>query len=162
MKSVTGCWGWRLRFNGSASTFLPTLPYFRYMFHGGTNFGYWNGESRRSLGWRQGGSKELRVWGMRELGCLETGYGYHCPFWEQNSLHEFLCLGLSSERCIELIKLVWLGADEKGRFLPITTSYDYDAPISEAGDPTPKLFAIRNVISKVPYHFIKRQRLLLI
>ncbi|XP_007445880.1 PREDICTED: beta-galactosidase-1-like protein isoform X2 [Lipotes vexillifer] len=42
----------------------------------------------------------------------------------------------------------WNGADEKGRFLPITTSYDYDAPISEAGDLTPKLFAIRNVISK--------------
>ncbi|XP_006972225.1 beta-galactosidase-1-like protein [Peromyscus maniculatus bairdii] len=42
----------------------------------------------------------------------------------------------------------WNGADEKGHFLPITTSYDYDAPISEAGDPTPKLFALRNVISK--------------
>ncbi|XP_008057060.1 beta-galactosidase-1-like protein [Carlito syrichta] len=42
----------------------------------------------------------------------------------------------------------WNGADEKGRFLPITTSYDYDAPISEAGDPTPKLFALRDVISK--------------
>nr|XP_012595655.1 beta-galactosidase-1-like protein isoform X2 [Microcebus murinus] len=42
----------------------------------------------------------------------------------------------------------WNGADEKGRFLPITTSYDYDAPISEAGDPTPKLFALRNIISK--------------
>ncbi|XP_006867894.1 PREDICTED: beta-galactosidase-1-like protein isoform X2 [Chrysochloris asiatica] len=42
----------------------------------------------------------------------------------------------------------WNGADEKGHFLPITTSYDYDAPLSEAGDPTPKLFAIRNVISK--------------
>uniref|UniRef100_A0A8C6A475 Galactosidase beta 1 like n=1 Tax=Marmota marmota marmota TaxID=9994 RepID=A0A8C6A475_MARMA len=43
----------------------------------------------------------------------------------------------------------WNGADEKGRFLPITTSYDYDAPISEAGDTTPKLFALRNVIGKV-------------
>ncbi|KAM8901167.1 beta-galactosidase-1-like protein isoform 3-T3 [Lycaon pictus] len=42
----------------------------------------------------------------------------------------------------------WNGADEKGRFLPITTSYDYDAPISEAGDLTPKLFALRNVISE--------------
>ncbi|XP_057609133.1 beta-galactosidase-1-like protein [Chionomys nivalis] len=42
----------------------------------------------------------------------------------------------------------WNGADEKGRFLPITTSYDYDAPISEAGDLTPKFFALRNVISK--------------
>ncbi|XP_054441610.1 beta-galactosidase-1-like protein [Pteronotus mesoamericanus] len=42
----------------------------------------------------------------------------------------------------------WNGADEKGRFLPITTSYDYDAPISEAGDATPKFFALRNVISQ--------------
>nr|XP_012384176.1 beta-galactosidase-1-like protein isoform X2 [Dasypus novemcinctus] len=42
----------------------------------------------------------------------------------------------------------WNGADEKGRFLPITTSYDYDAPLSEAGDPTLKLFALRDVISK--------------
>lgn len=31
----------------------------------------------------------------------------------------------------------------------MTTSYDYDAPLSEAGDPTEKLFAIRTVISKV-------------
>ncbi|ELK30540.1 Beta-galactosidase-1-like protein [Myotis davidii] len=43
----------------------------------------------------------------------------------------------------------WNGADEKGHFLPITTSYDYDAPISEAGDVTLKLFALRNVISQV-------------
>ncbi|XP_011918218.1 PREDICTED: beta-galactosidase-1-like protein isoform X2 [Cercocebus atys] len=42
----------------------------------------------------------------------------------------------------------WNGADKKGRFLSITTSYDYDAPISEAGDPTTKLFALRDVISK--------------
>ncbi|XP_014318349.1 beta-galactosidase-1-like protein isoform X2 [Myotis lucifugus] len=42
----------------------------------------------------------------------------------------------------------WNGADEKGHFLPITTSYDYDAPISEAGDVTFKLFALRNVISQ--------------
>nr|XP_020858375.1 beta-galactosidase-1-like protein isoform X2 [Phascolarctos cinereus] len=42
----------------------------------------------------------------------------------------------------------WNGADWKKVYLPVTTSYDYDAPISEAGDPTPKLFAIQNVISK--------------
>ncbi|XP_036277678.1 beta-galactosidase-1-like protein isoform X2 [Pipistrellus kuhlii] len=42
----------------------------------------------------------------------------------------------------------WNGADEKGHFLPITTSYDYDAPISEAGDVTFKLFALRDVISQ--------------
>lgn len=29
------------------------------------------------------------------------------------------------------------------------TSYDYDAPLSEAGDPTQKYFDIRNTISKV-------------
>ncbi|XP_071541373.1 beta-galactosidase-like [Panulirus ornatus] len=33
-------------------------------------------------------------------------------------------------------------------FQSCPTSYDYDAPVSEAGDPTPKYFALRNVISK--------------
>ncbi|XP_068876978.1 beta-galactosidase-1-like protein isoform X3 [Aphelocoma coerulescens] len=42
----------------------------------------------------------------------------------------------------------WSGADYKDRYKPVTTSYDYDAPLSEAGDPTEKLFAIRMVISK--------------
>ncbi|XP_072788203.1 beta-galactosidase-1-like protein isoform X1 [Taeniopygia guttata] len=42
----------------------------------------------------------------------------------------------------------WSGADYKGQYKPVTTSYDYDAPLSEAGDPTEKLFAIRTVISK--------------
>lgn len=32
----------------------------------------------------------------------------------------------------------------------MVTSYDYDAPLSEAGDPTEKLFAIRDVIKLVP------------
>lgn len=36
---------------------------------------------------------------------------------------------------------------ENETFLPQTTSYDYDAPMDEAGDPTPKYFAIRDVIS---------------
>lgn len=31
----------------------------------------------------------------------------------------------------------------------MVTSYDYDAPLSEAGDPTEKLFAIRDVIKLV-------------
>ncbi|NXQ39363.1 BGAL galactosidase, partial [Catharus fuscescens] len=42
----------------------------------------------------------------------------------------------------------WSGADYKDKYKPVTTSYDYDAPLSEAGDPTEKLFAIRTVISK--------------
>ncbi|OXB69223.1 hypothetical protein ASZ78_011343 [Callipepla squamata] len=42
----------------------------------------------------------------------------------------------------------WSGADFKGQYKPVTTSYDYDAPLSEAGDPTEKLYAIRTVISK--------------
>lgn len=35
-----------------------------------------------------------------------------------------------------------------GRFQPTPTSYDYDAPMNEAGDPTDKFVAIRNVIAK--------------
>ncbi|XP_062972856.1 beta-galactosidase-1-like protein [Elgaria multicarinata webbii] len=42
----------------------------------------------------------------------------------------------------------WSGADYKDLYRPITTSYDYDAPLSEAGDPTDKLYAIRTVIGK--------------
>uniref|UniRef100_A0A0B7ART6 Beta-galactosidase n=1 Tax=Arion vulgaris TaxID=1028688 RepID=A0A0B7ART6_9EUPU len=33
-------------------------------------------------------------------------------------------------------------------YQPVPTSYDYDAPISEAGDLTPKYFAIRDIVSK--------------
>jgi beta-galactosidase len=40
------------------------------------------------------------------------------------------------------------GANDKGRYLPIVTSYDYDAPLDERGDPTEKFFAFRDVIAK--------------
>ncbi|XP_067371738.1 beta-galactosidase-1-like protein isoform X2 [Channa argus] len=40
----------------------------------------------------------------------------------------------------------WNGADHDTRFRSVVTSYDYDAPLSEAGDPTEKLLAIRDVI----------------
>ena len=33
-------------------------------------------------------------------------------------------------------------------YLPITTSYDFDAPLSEAGDPTEKYWKLQKVISK--------------
>ncbi|XP_062258601.1 beta-galactosidase-1-like protein [Platichthys flesus] len=42
----------------------------------------------------------------------------------------------------------WNGADHDTRFRSVVTSYDYDAPLSEAGDPTEKLLAIRDVINK--------------
>ncbi|KAK7939518.1 hypothetical protein WMY93_002844 [Mugilogobius chulae] len=40
----------------------------------------------------------------------------------------------------------WNGADHDTRYRSVVTSYDYDAPLSEAGDPTEKLMAIREVI----------------
>ncbi|MDF2509543.1 MAG: beta-galactosidase, partial [Microbacterium sp.] len=40
------------------------------------------------------------------------------------------------------------GANDKGRYLPLVTSYDYDAPLDEAGNPTEKFFAFREVIAK--------------
>ena len=40
------------------------------------------------------------------------------------------------------------GANHKGRYLPITTSYDYDAPLDEAGNPTEKFHAFREVFAK--------------
>ena len=40
------------------------------------------------------------------------------------------------------------GANDSGRYLPLVTSYDYDAPISESGDVTEKFRAFREVIAK--------------
>lgn len=40
------------------------------------------------------------------------------------------------------------GANHKGRYLPLVTSYDYDAPLDESGDPTDKYWALREVIAK--------------
>ncbi|XP_071774487.1 beta-galactosidase-1-like protein [Centroberyx gerrardi] len=42
----------------------------------------------------------------------------------------------------------WNGADHDTRFRSVVTSYDYNAPLSEAGDPTEKLLAIRDVIQQ--------------
>jgi len=42
-----------------------------------------------------------------------------------------------------------IGADHDTRFRSVVTSYDYNAPLSEAGDPTDKLLAIRDVIRNV-------------
>ena len=40
------------------------------------------------------------------------------------------------------------GANDKGTYAPIVTSYDYDAPLDEAGEPTAKYRAMREVIAK--------------
>lgn len=41
----------------------------------------------------------------------------------------------------------WTGADPE--FLPVITSYDYDAPISESGNLTEKYYAIKSVLAEV-------------
>jgi len=40
------------------------------------------------------------------------------------------------------------GANDKGAYRPITTTYDYDAPLAEHGAPTPKYHALREVIAR--------------
>jgi beta-galactosidase len=40
------------------------------------------------------------------------------------------------------------GANDKGTYAPITTSYDYDAPLDEAGNPTAKYWAFREVLAR--------------
>lgn len=80
----------------------------RYMFIGGTNFGYWNGECTW-VRWQQISFKSLNS---------------NCD-----------CL------------LIPAGANEPYAAQP--TSYDYDAPLTEAGDLTEKYFAIQEVIKMV-------------
>ena len=40
------------------------------------------------------------------------------------------------------------GANDKGVYQPTTTSYDYDAPLTESGEPGPKYWAYREVIAR--------------
>lgn len=40
------------------------------------------------------------------------------------------------------------GANDKHRYTPTITSYDYDSPLDEAGDPTHKYAALRGVIAR--------------
>jgi beta-galactosidase len=40
------------------------------------------------------------------------------------------------------------GANDKGTYAPIITSYDYDAPLDEAGHPTAKYWAFREVLAR--------------
>jgi beta-galactosidase len=40
------------------------------------------------------------------------------------------------------------GANDKGTYAPVVTSYDYDAPLDEAGHPTAKYWAFRDVLAK--------------
>lgn len=47
------------------------------------------------------------------------------------------------------------GSNDFGTYVPVTTSYDFDAPINEAGDLTPKFFALKDVIKKVSLLFSK-------
>jgi beta-galactosidase len=42
----------------------------------------------------------------------------------------------------------WAGANMGETFQPDVTSYDYDAPLNERGEPTPKYFAIRDLLAR--------------
>ncbi|NXS63256.1 BGAL galactosidase, partial [Brachypteracias leptosomus] len=87
-------------------------------------------------------------------GWLDYWGGAHASTsWVQvaRRLEDMLQLGASvnmQSLFLQLPSLPRPGADFKDQYKPVTTSYDYDAPLSEAGDPTEKLFAIRTVISK--------------
>jgi beta-galactosidase len=48
------------------------------------------------------------------------------------------------------------GANDKGTYRAITTSYDYDAPLDEAGNPTAKYWAFREVLAR--YANVPRER----
>jgi len=51
---------------------------------------------------------------------------------------------------LELCNHHWTGANgDADDYSPQLTSYDYDAPLTEAGDPTDKYYAIRDVIGQV-------------
>uniref|UniRef100_A0A4W3J182 Galactosidase, beta 1 n=1 Tax=Callorhinchus milii TaxID=7868 RepID=A0A4W3J182_CALMI len=64
------------------------------------------------------------------------------------SLDEILALGANKNMLQCALNEFCSSKGANSPYLPQVTSYDYDAPLSEAGDPTDKYFAIREVIRK--------------
>ena len=60
-------------------------------------------------------------------------------------INQFSCLLI--ENC--LIRRFVAGSNMGDDFQPVTTSYDFDAPLNEAGDPTEKYYKIRTLLGKV-------------
>ncbi len=52
------------------------------------------------------------------------------------------------------------GANFYDGYLPQLTSYDYDAPLDEAGDPTSKYEAMQNIILKVKFLLSKNSAII--
>ncbi|XP_030886423.1 beta-galactosidase [Leptonychotes weddellii] len=78
-----------------------------------------------------------------------------------SSLHDILARGAN----VNLYMFIggtnfayWNGANMPYQAQP--TSYDYDAPLSEAGDLTEKYFALRDVIRKVPQGVLDRSEVI--
>uniref|UniRef100_A0AAZ3R5Z9 Beta-galactosidase n=1 Tax=Oncorhynchus tshawytscha TaxID=74940 RepID=A0AAZ3R5Z9_ONCTS len=64
------------------------------------------------------------------------------------SLNEILAIGASVNLKSNVFLLIFSGANTP--YAPQPTSYDYDAPLTEAGDLTDKYFAIQDVIKLIP------------
>lgn len=84
----------------------------RYMFIGGTTFGYWNGEFPCTTCLAQLSYVNNDKSGFSQIGLIKPS-GANTPY------------------------------------APQPTSYDFNAPLSEAGDLTEKYYAVREVIKKV-------------
>ena len=65
-------------------------------------------------------------------------YKSYCYFWPNDA-------GM----CGYLINIFLVLGANYPAYAPVPTSYDYDAPLTEAGDVTDKYMAIRQVIGKV-------------
>ncbi|XP_019617515.1 PREDICTED: beta-galactosidase-like [Branchiostoma belcheri] len=97
----------------------------------------------------------ISVPGEATLQPVPTSYDYDAPLSEAgdptdkfysirsliSKLYSFLYLNLSLFSCGPV-----LGVPGETTFQPVPTSYDYDAPLSEAGDPTDKFYSIRSLI----------------
>lgn len=44
---------------------------------------------------------------------------------------------------------------EKSGYIPQLTSYDFSAPLNEAGDPTEKYFAIKQALKEAVIYYVK-------
>ncbi|XP_061441933.1 beta-galactosidase isoform X3 [Rhineura floridana] len=113
-----------------------------YMFIGGTNFGYWNEKARKHLLKFVASNAKVIKGSLTTWWVIIALRSAFRKIWDRQS-----------RGIVRRVRHLCLLLGANMPFAAQPTSYDYDAPLTEAGDLTEKYFAIREVIGmykKIP------------
>ena len=98
-------------------------------------------------------------WGGKHKTGADFPYGTDAPYLADEFERDLEKILLQNEQEISINLYMFFGGTNFGftsgahhfptsKFSPLVTSYDYDAPMTEAGDPSPKYYAVQRVLAK--------------